>query len=235
MAEAVTRSPETTVWRSAEQYSLPPLLSLLGRINKSQEKLEADLTKAFKTLQSTFEYAVVLTAQKEQNFHFDWQQAGFSTDFSGDPEGQIEREKYSRTLGDGIKINSEAIPEMERALALALESISSFFSQEMEEAKEILSFESLTRGRYLQPSCAKFTRSIQALRAQVNTISSQSFPYSILTVTDLAHIYSCSQYFTYNFQKCFVPLKKCFHKHTHPFLHILFCSHKFFTAPVYSL
>jgi hypothetical protein len=158
VAETVARSPESTVWSSAEQYSLPPLHSLLERIMKVQEKLETHITEVLKILHYTFERAVVLTAQEEQT------QASFGEQHH---KKLNELEKETRTQAGGVENSRGAISEIECALALALESISSFFSHEMEEAKEALSIESLTRGRYLQQSCARFSRSIHALRAQV--------------------------------------------------------------------
>ncbi len=174
VAEAVARSPESMLWSSSEQHFLPPLLSLLERINKIQEKLETDITKALKTLQCTFERVVILTAQQEQTPPFGWQQAGCFEGFIRNHNFFDDMNMDTRTQADGAEDACGGISEIGCALALALESISGFFNQEMEVAKEAMSFESLTRGRYLQPSCARFSRSIQSLRAQVNFDSWQT-------------------------------------------------------------
>ena len=56
---------------------------------------------------------------------------------------------------------------LEASISEALDGITTFFCRDMEDAQEATSLELLTRGRYLQPSCARVSRSLQALRAQV--------------------------------------------------------------------
>lgn len=66
-------------------------------------------------------------------------------------------------IGDSDKL----VTDLEASIAKALDGITVFFTRDMEDAQDATSLESLTRGRYLQSSCAGISRSLQSFRIQV--------------------------------------------------------------------